>query len=479
MNKNEPINNLSFGLLGHGYDTKGKIADVEFASKQPMIDLTEGNVTSNNNDNFYSKEVSGQSWQEFKSELFVSIQVSGAYKAFSGDVKASFDVKSSSDMEKSYFQYIGVSEKELKTLDISLNDMNFTDSVIKDFTEKNPRGIFEKYGTHFVTQVVFGGKYTNGYRSSRSQYQEIKTITAAAKAGLDGFVEVETKMKQTTQESGGESKIVSTHTVKGGLDNTDSIKEWLSTVEDNQAPISFGEKGLVPFWEIDKLMGLSKHSMEEWKTECKNYLEDFGNLKVKELKPSDNKQLVRRPSEQYFYNELSYYEPADELINDHYWFCQVAVCHNDPPSTMLAVPKINYNPVSNMLLPARFVHVWSMDGLTCWKVIPKKIAGGGDVNIDDYVGLGYVFTTENVPPDDKNIMCLHKDFCIKGIMGDVIWSDKGSKAQYDIAIYMKKLNDPSVDRNMRFGFYAESNTPGTNNDPSSIYVINDNKIEMF
>ena len=109
----------------------------------------------------------------------------------------------------------------------------------------------------------------------------------------------------------------------------------------------------------------------------------------------------------------------------------ISVANEDPTNPVLA-PPIGYNLIWNDKGSGA-----DMDG-SVW--MPQAPAG--------YVALGAVSNTGYNPPYIPQLMCIRFDLVQTGLLGGLIWNDKGSGAHMDVEIYA--INGLST-------FYAQGN----------------------
>ena len=86
--------------------------------------------------------------------------------------------------------------------------------------------------------------------------------------------------------------------------------------------------------------------------------------------------------------------------------------------------------------PREYKRIWSDTGShgrkdgSCWKPLAPK----------GYNALGCVFVEGYNPPDINRIVCVKKGLTEEGVIGELIWQDKGSGADKDLAVY--SVNPP-------------------------------------
>ena len=106
--------------------------------------------------------------------------------------------------------------------------------------------------------------------------------------------------------------------------------------------------------------------------------------------------------------------------------------YGSPTGTSLLVMAINDDPGNPLLkAPLRYEQVWNDQGSggdndgSIWRPIAP----------DGYLALGCVANAGYDAPNISNYMCIRKDLVTDSSAGNQIWSDKGSGADEDVAIY--------------------------------------------
>ncbi len=104
----------------------------------------------------------------------------------------------------------------------------------------------------------------------------------------------------------------------------------------------------------------------------------------------------------------------------------------DPAGTSYIVKAINDDPGNPLIKPAiDFSQIWNDKGSggthdgSVWFAVPP----------DGYFSIGFVGQTGYNKPVIPSYACLRKDLCVDTTPGQLIWNDKGSGANQDVAIY--------------------------------------------
>ncbi len=277
-------------ILGKGYDVFGRFAHPsgvynasifrDFTKKEDGTDNDAYDATINGDtfdvpanisivEEHASKEsyVQGSSVSEFQSSLDIKVSMKGNYSYYSGEANFGFHSAKKTSQELYYTRFSALVRayrlalpntsqlRELLDSDFAsmLNSTDNSDQAIDAF--------FDRYGTHFLAEVVLGGcnnYYATVEKSSVSSSMEIE---ASVKASYNSLFTSATVSVDTSYDSSQSSK--STHsetgieTVGGDetkaplmLDDPAAYAEWLDTVAREPALVDFTDQSLRPIWEL-------------------------------------------------------------------------------------------------------------------------------------------------------------------------------------------------------------------------------------
>ena len=120
-------------------------------------------------------------------------------------------------------------------------------SLAKPNSNKNDVIQFIKYyGTHFVTEVTFGARFTKNHKVSQTKYEELrsKKVSVEAQASYSGLFSVGGGFSMDKEQRSAASnfqKSVQTSTITVGAappSNGDALT-WASSVQENPVPITY------------------------------------------------------------------------------------------------------------------------------------------------------------------------------------------------------------------------------------------------
>ncbi|KJZ10850.1 hypothetical protein TW85_19220 [Marinomonas sp. S3726] len=274
---NSDANYLSgVSSLGCGYDVFGEYA-TPISITFPLFDWTKvptravtfykGKVIPNivsavqlETSNY--KEISGSSIEEYIKNLNTYTKLEGSYSFYSGSVSVGYNASEYRNA-KNEFSLIqqDIAKWALKfTPETALNYIK--DDVKNDIADMDPIQLFKRYGTHFLSAIVIGGKSMMTSATNQVDYQSEYGIDLTAKLAYESLtfqISAENKTKYSQEISTFESRSnteVRTYggsAEKGGTNilKEGGFQEWQDSVGDNPTFVDFdNDNALTPIWEL-------------------------------------------------------------------------------------------------------------------------------------------------------------------------------------------------------------------------------------
>lgn len=277
-------------ILGKGYDVFGRFAHPSGVYNAPIFkDFTKkDDGTSSdaydatiNGDTFdvpanisiveehASKEsyVQGSSVSEFQSSLDVKVNMKGNYSYYSGEASFGFHSAKKTSQELYYTRFSAL----VRAYRLALpNTSQLRDLLDSDFasmlnsTDNSDQAIdafFDRYGTHFLAEVVLGGcnnYYATVEKSSVSSSMEIEasvkasynSLFTSATVSVDTSYSTDESLKSTHSETGIETVGGDETKAPLMLQDADAYAEWLDTVAQEPALVDFTDQSLRPIWDL-------------------------------------------------------------------------------------------------------------------------------------------------------------------------------------------------------------------------------------
>ncbi|MDW3651295.1 MAG: MAC/perforin domain-containing protein [Bacteroidia bacterium] len=309
-------------VLGKGYDVFGRYAHPSAVyNAQIFSNFTQlagtpypAEVSGNNYDvpeqimilEEHTSEESyteGASISEFQSALDLKVKMEGKYKYYSGEAKFGFHQSKQVSKEYYYTSFSALARAYRLSLPVnselrSMLDPDFAHELNKGGNDAvSIDAFFAKYGTHFLAEVVLGGKNTYYATVDKSSINSSLSVEASVKASYNNIVSSAKVSVDSSYYS--DSSVASTHSETGietiggdetkaplMLTDTDAYEEWLETIADDPALVDFTKNSLRTVWD---LIDLSQDDAEGTLAERKAKLEQRFN----EISGKSNATLTR------------------------------------------------------------------------------------------------------------------------------------------------------------------------------------------
>lgn len=219
-------------------------------------------IETNKLESSYYKTISGESLEIFTKKLNIFTKLDGEYSFFKGSISVNYDKEQYSKTETE-FSFI---EQIIAKWDISISPDKgvkfLIPEVLENINKLEPLKLFEKYGTHFLSGIVIGGKVSindtinkNTYKSSKSieiisqmSYESLTLqINAENKTNYSEEIETFNKNRHTNITTlGGKAELGgSAINIEGGFN------KWKESVGSNPGFVGFKEHlPLTPIWEL-------------------------------------------------------------------------------------------------------------------------------------------------------------------------------------------------------------------------------------
>lgn len=211
--------------------------------------------------------VQGSSVSNFQSELDVKVKMKGKYKFYSGEARFGFHQAKQTSQQLYYTRFSSLSKAYRLALPANskirpLLDPDFLAALESDDnTTAAIDDFFDRYGTHFLAEIVLGGSnnyYATVEKSSVSTEMEVQASVKASYNSLfaSGSVSVDSSYSSTEYEASTHSE-TGIETVGGDstlaplmLTDEDAYGLWLDSIMVDPALVDFTDQSLRPIWEL-------------------------------------------------------------------------------------------------------------------------------------------------------------------------------------------------------------------------------------
>lgn len=246
--------------VGWGFATNG-----EFDSKSCLRQLFKhgDNVKEYPERTTEQREWIFESREELSEKLEASSNIKGSHGAFSGEFEASFQSTAKTNYEHWFARYSFLNKSSTFSLENRTSDY-LLDSVTSDedfmnvpevLTEENFHlfiRFFEKFGAYYVKDVVVGGRYTYNASIEKSKISKKEEFSAQVSAQYAGMFSASGKGAWekvndiwkshsycSLSSAGGAPPLSLPSKVNDKANFYNEVKSWISTIEENPAPINF------------------------------------------------------------------------------------------------------------------------------------------------------------------------------------------------------------------------------------------------
>ena len=276
----DPSTNLLPGVayIGHGYNVFGDYAKAEFV-KSPLFQydnystVTVGGKSFNipsevqytyvNGAEF--KSVYGLNSYQYRESMTINASLSGQYSFFSLSVKNNYNEEHYRSNYRAFCTIQNVIKQWKLTLpytDFTKLKSMLTDQARSDIANLSPETLFNKYGTHFLAEIIIGARADyntcitkcTATTTIKNNFQVCAEASFKKKSGSGSFNMVteeqlqcfESNSFQNLKVSGGRSEYGSYIFQAGNYD------KWIESIENiNNLTISdFTDNSLIPIWEL-------------------------------------------------------------------------------------------------------------------------------------------------------------------------------------------------------------------------------------
>lgn len=192
----------------------------------------------------------------YSRDLAASVNLSGSYSFFSASIESDFSSKISSQTDTTYTHIIANVEKWKLSLKDDIQGLQ--SKMTADFKDKlanmDPNELFERYGTHFLSEVIVGGRANFVATTKTSSFESESELKVAAEAS---FKQVSSKDSVTNKEAVEKFESNSTsslYTIGGSapadIRNNEEYAAWLKSIDKQPVFCTFTTDSLTPIWKL-------------------------------------------------------------------------------------------------------------------------------------------------------------------------------------------------------------------------------------
>jgi len=261
--------------IGRGYDIFGLYADPESIKSQKLFDFGDADEEVLYDSSTYLKYgtvvfrelrrghidvVHGETIEDYSSSFSSKTKLSGSYAFFNAQLGVDFKEALERHREhvfttvNGHFAHWLLALPESSKLIPMLNE-----SARNDLNTMEPEKLFDKYGTHFVAEIVVGGRSKYSCATEKSKFESKFSIEFIAEASYRSSWSISGKEDakyQSDISNFRENSHIVVDTIGGDPEYAHNIVEgsydkWLKSTKNNPVWFDFGtERPLRPLWEL-------------------------------------------------------------------------------------------------------------------------------------------------------------------------------------------------------------------------------------
>ncbi|MCL7987716.1 MACPF domain-containing protein [Sphingobacterium sp. lm-10] len=357
-------------LIGHGYDATGYYAN-RLSAKLAVIDVPR--YVANNRSRFVDnvgvdddfRFIIANNAESYSDSLSISINSGfGIKKLFRAEINASFGGSSAyhgSNSLASANKRIYMRTLRLATTTDELRNNFLSETFKQDIVRYTPKDLVEFYGTHVLTHIHLGAKFSLGYKTATRAQNKNQSV--AAGLALNGLAKIwsvnvdyaynsseakynsEQRINYRSIGGDGSKGLIGEIILDGKTPQRININDWQSTVNvQNAVLIEYGDNGMIPLYEFI--------SDPTKKAQVRDYLEKYIN---------DNSTKITL-------NKIPIYRYYFSGWMDHIYDPQANVRDYDPVWQKEHIPFYAYNypapnsiPVYKYFIRTMLSHVYYTD----------------------------------------------------------------------------------------------------------------------
>lgn len=255
--------------VGFGYDALNGtyINPRDVRVRYPILDIPENKIATKSEIAFESFSVASSSLVELSKQVSARLNVSGKYALFSGSVGADFEHSDKNTTEYLYYKHVGLFRKRRQYIDGGEDYKKFLNpqflADLEGSAKLEPDALFERYGTHLITEVFLGGRIEANFSTAvhtQDTSNSIQLNVAAAYKSISA--DASSKYTEETKAVIKNSSVKINGVGGNGINVTAvenfaaEYKNWTTSLDKPEkceiCDLPNGAQSFVPLWELCK-----------------------------------------------------------------------------------------------------------------------------------------------------------------------------------------------------------------------------------
>lgn len=251
--------------VGFGYDalSSSYINPQDVKRRYPILDISHENIAEAPELQSITLVETASSFEEISKKTSASLSVGGTYNLFTGSISTDYTNTSKTSEESVLSKVMGIYTKRRQYIP---HGDNFKSLLHKDFLADLMRmessDLFDRYGTHLITEVYLGGRMEMNIITSKETSETTNKIGATVKASYGEIFNTESKTeyskgtKSLLEKSDIRIKAIGGRTISAVSlsEFSKEYREWLNSLEsDRNCEVCYlpnTKNSFIPLWEL-------------------------------------------------------------------------------------------------------------------------------------------------------------------------------------------------------------------------------------
>ncbi len=394
-------------------------------------------VSVENLNQTYTKKSFGRSISSYSTNFSSETGLSGDYGFFSASISVNFSESSRKSTNQSFVSIRWINS--LWRVGFDLQTPPLRPEFKQDLHSLPPAKFFNKYGTHYLKNVIVGGRADASSTVLSTAFQDSTDLQVAAELSyksIRGSITAIEKASHSTQLDTFASNSTTTSFCVGGISSlwgtvmngAEAFHAWSATIPSAPVLCDFDGNSLAPIWELCT----DNQRLNELQQYYTNYLKfrlDYRLLTNLQGCGSDQGSGASR--------DVSFFRPSAAGLGEYFWIGQSAQSNYGQLEAGSAVVIVRPSHPQAVSAPVSWEPVWNDKGsgadrnYSLW----RPIAPVGYVALGHLARFGVADYNQPSAEETQGFVCVHESLVVDATSGSLAWNDQGSGSKADGAIW--------------------------------------------
>lgn len=391
----------------------------------------------------YTKTSSGRSISSYSTNFSSQTGLSGDYGFFSASISVNFSESSRKSTDQSFVSVLWVNS--LWKVGFDLQTPPLRPEFEQDLNGLPPAKLFNKYGTHYLKNVIVGGRadaYSTVLSTSFQKSTDLQIAAELSYKSIRGSITATEKDSHSTMLDTFASNSSTTSFCVGGssslwgtvMNGPTAFQAWAATIPTAPVLCDFDSNSLAPIWELCT-NDSRRVELQQYFTNNLKFRLEYRRLTNLEGCGSDQGSGASR--------DISFFRPLAAGLGEYRWVGQSAQSNYGQLEAGSAVIIVKPSHPQAVAPPVGWEPVWNDKGsgadrdYSLW----RPIAPVGYVALGHLARFGVADYNPPSSEETEGFVCVHESLVVDATSGSLAWNDQGSGSNADGAIWDIVPND--------------------------------------